>query len=185
MSRALIAAIVAAVLIFSGLLWLVWKKRRRSTVGRALAAIAVAHIRDVVVPDGIDGEIHIEHLLLTTRGVLVLDVKSYEGVIFASDRMDQWTVMGPAGRSAFNNPLPSLYDRVAAVRQLVRDIEVAGYDVFPSNADFSKGRPADIMMPEDLLGSFAKPEKAELSRMTEAFWPHWERISSVAKPASL
>ena len=185
MSTGLIAAIAAAALVLAVLLWLLLLRRRRSsTLRSALAAIAVEHIEDVVVPDGIDGEIHIEHLLLTARGVLVLNVKFYEGVIFAGDRMEQWTVIGPGGRSTFNNPLPSLYDRVAAVRQLIRDVNVTGYVVFPSSADFTKGRPADVMLPEDLQGAYAKPDKAELGRVTEAFAPHWELIRRAARPAS-
>ena len=184
MSTGLIAGIVAAVLLVGIFILVLVKRRRRSTIASALAAIAVEHIENVVVPDDIDGEIHIEHLLLTRRGVLVLDVKAYEGVVFAGDRMDQWTAIGPDGRSAFRNPLPSLYDRVAAVRQLVRDIEVTGFVVFPSGADFSKGRPSDVTLPEDLLEAYAKPDKAELGRLIEAFAPQWDVIRQTARSAS-
>jgi hypothetical protein len=184
MSTGSIAAIVAAAVILTALLWLLLRRRRRSTVRNALAAIAVEHIEDIVVPDGIDGEIHIEHLLLTSRGVLVLNVKTYDGIIFAGDRMEQWTVIGAGGRSTFNNPLPSLYDRVAAVRQIIRDVDVTGYVVFPSSADFTKGRPADVMLPEDLQSAYAKPDKTELGRVTEAFAPHWEILRNAARPAT-
>jgi hypothetical protein len=184
MSAELIAGIVAAALALAVLLWLLLRRRRRSTIRSALAAVAIEHIRDVVVPDGIDGEIHIEHLLLTARGVLVLNVKTYDGVVFAGDRLDQWTAIGAGGRSTFNNPLPSLYDRVAAVRQIIRDVDVTGYVVFPSSADFSKGRPADVMLPEDVQSAYAKPDKAALGRVTEAFAPQWEVIRSAARPAT-
>jgi hypothetical protein len=123
-------------------------------------------------------------LLLTAHGVLVIIVKTYDGVVFAGDKLDQWTAVGPGGRSTFNNPLPNLYDRVAAVRLLVRDVDVAGFVVFPSSADFSKGRPADVMLPEDLQEAFGKPDKPELGRVREAFAPHWEVIRSAAKPAA-
>jgi len=185
MNPVLIAVITAAVLLLALLLWLVWRRSRRSTIRKSLAAIAIAQIDDVVVPDGMEGEIHIEHLLLTRNGVLVLNVKHYEGVVFASDKMDQWTVMGPDGRLAFNNPLPALYDRVAAVRQLVRDIDVTGFVVFPSGADFSKGRPGDVMLPEDLVAAYAKPDKADLGRLVDAFSSQWEVLSQATKPASL
>jgi hypothetical protein len=130
------------------------------------------------------GEIHIEHLLLTTRGILIINVKRYEGVIFAGDRMDQWTAMGPKGRSVFPNPLGTLYDRVAAVRQLVRDVDVAGFVLFPALADFSKGRPDEVLLPDDLLTAYAKPDKAEIGKLTEAFAPHWEKIRAATRPAS-
>ena len=178
--------VVAAVVVLIGIAGLlIWRKRRgRVTVHSALKAIAVDRLEDILVPDGMGGEIHIEHLILTTRGILVINIKQYEGVIWASDRMDQWTAMGREGRSTFRNPLPTLYDRVAAVRQVVRDVDVAGYVLFPAHADFSKGRPADVMLPDDLIAGFGKPEQADLARLIEAFEPYWEKIRGAVKPAS-
>lgn len=164
--------------------WLWRRRRRRSTVDTALATIAVKRLRDVLVPDGMGGEIHVEHLLLTARGILVVNIKPYTGVIFASDRMDQWTAIGPKGRSTFPNPLGSLYDRIAAVRQLVRDVDVAGFVVFPSLADFTKGRPADVCLPEDLLENFARSSETDPGRVTSSFEPHWEKIANSVRPAS-
>ena len=180
----IIGLTTAVVVLLAVLLMLWWKRRNRSTIGDALKAIAVSHIEDILVPDGMGGEIHVEHLLLTTQGILILDVKRYEGVIFASDRMDQWTVIGAAGRSTFPNPLGSLYDRIAAVRQLVRDIDVSGYVVFPTLADFSKGRPADVRLPDDLLEDYGKPEPGDVARLTEAFAPHWEKIRAACQSAA-
>jgi len=184
-SGTIVAGIVVALALLAIGAWFFWKRRQHSTIGQSLAAIAIEHLEDVVIPDGMEGEIHIEHLLLTRRGVLVLNIKSYEGVVFAADKLDQWTVIGPAGRLAFNNPLPSLYDRVAAVRQLLRDIEVAGFVVFPAGADFSKGRPDDVILPEDLIAAYAKPEKADLGRLIDAFGPHWEALRAATRPASM
>ena len=185
MNRTAIGGIAAAVLVLivAGF-WLWLRSRRRSTVETTLAAISLERLRDVFIPDGMGGEIHIEHLLLTVRGVLVVNVKPYVSVVFASDRMDQWTAIGPKGRSVFPNPLSALYDRVAAVRQLVRDIEVAGFVVFPSLADFSKGRPDDVRLPEDLLADYARTNEADPGRVTGAFAPHWEKIVAAAKPAA-
>ena len=179
-----VAIVAAGLVALIGLLWLWRRSRRRSTVETALAAIAVERLRDVLVPDGMGGEIHVEHLLLTTRGILVINVKPYEGVIFASDRMDQWTVMGSTGRSGFPNPIGSLYDRVAAVRQLIREIDVAGYVVFPSKADFSKGRPADVRLPEDLLQVYGKDEPGERGPQVDALIPHWEKLRDAVRPAA-
>lgn len=164
---------------------IVWLRRRgRSSIDDALAAIAIRSVHDVVVPDGMGGEIHIEHLLLTSKGILVIDVKRYEGVVFASERMDEWSAIGREGRSAFQNPLPNLYNRVAAVRQIVRDIEVRGLLVFPPKADFSKGCPKDVMLPADLLEHYSKPERGELGRVTEAFEPYWETIQNGVRSAT-
>lgn len=184
MNRTLDVVLVAlAALLLAAFAFVWWRRRKRSSIRDALSAIAVERVEHVLVPDGMGGEIHIEHLVLTTRGILVLDVKPYDGVIFASDRMDQWTAMGANGRSTFPNPLGSLYDRVAAVSQLVRDVEVKGFVVFPPQADFSKGRPADVSLPDDLVAQYAKPDKDEIARRIEAFAPYWEKIRAAVQPA--
>jgi hypothetical protein len=185
MNIAVIGGLALALLaLFLAGIWFWRRSRRRSTVETALAAISLERLGDIFIPDGMGGEIHIEHLLLTVRGVLIVNVKHYVGVVFASDRMDQWTAIGPKGRSVFPNPLSSLYDRIAAVRQLVRDIDVAGCVVFPSLADFSKGRPADVRLPEDLLALYAQTEDEDPDRVKGAFAPHWEKIVAAARSAA-
>ena len=72
--------------------------------------------------------IHIDHLLLTPRGILVLDTRRVAGLIFGGDQMSDWTVMGRS-RFTFDNPQPALYDRIAAVKALAGD--------FPSRAGCS------------------------------------------------
>lgn len=185
MDPVIVGAISFASVMAAGLIvWLWIRRRRRSSIRDAIAAVAIDRLDDVLVPDGMGGEIHLEHLLLTTRGILVINVKRYEGVIFASERMDQWTAIGSDGRSTFRNPLASLYDRVAAVRGLVRDIEVFGHLLFPSQADFSKGRPQDVILPEDLVRTYAKPDQGGVGQVNEAFEPLWERIRQAVRPAS-
>jgi hypothetical protein len=173
-----------AVVVVGLLVWLWLRRRHGSSARDAIAAVAIERLDDVLVPDGMGGEIHLEHLLLTARGILVFNVKHFRGVIFASERMDQWTAIGPDGRSTFKNPLASLYDRVAAVRGLVRDIEVTGFLLFPSQADFSKGRPGDVILPEDLVRSYAKPDKGGIGQVYEAFQPLWDRVCQSVRPAS-
>ena len=177
-----VVALVAGLGALFGLRW--WRQRQRPSIESALRAIGVEHLRDVLVPDGMGGEIHVEHLILTARGIVVVDVKRYQGVIFASDRMDQWTSIGPDGRSTFQNPIGTLYDRVAAVRQLVRDVDVAGFVLFPPAADFSKGQPKDVVLPDDLVERYAKPEREQIGKLNDAFAPHWEKIRQAVRPAS-
>jgi hypothetical protein len=179
------AALAAAFVVVIALLgwWLGWFRRRGPLLGRALQEVAIDRIQDVLVPDGMGGQIHIEHLLLTANGLVVVDVKEFEGTIFASDRMEEWTVIGKQGRYTFPNPLGTLYDRVAALRQLSRDLPVDGHVLFAPGADFSKGRPKDVVLPAELLSHYRKPEAAELERLQAAFGPHWDRLKSVLEPA--
>jgi len=165
------------------LLWL-WLRRhnRADGVEKRFRAIAVDALVDVVVPNGMGGEIHLDHVLLTARGLVVLDIKDVRGVVFASDRMDDWTVMGDDRRFTFANPQAALYDRVAAVRSVVPDVPVAGHVLFSDHADFSKGTPREVIQPKGLLELYRKPLKDELRTLVDAFRPHWERLKEESVP---
>jgi len=111
-----------------------------------------------------------------------LDIKVVRGIVFASDRMDDWTVMAKDGRYTFANPQPALYDRVAAVRSVVPDVPVAGHVLFDAQADFSKGIPKEVIQPPELLELYKKPAKDELRTLVDAFRPHWERLKEESVP---
>ena len=176
------------ILIVSGLLLLIllgWWLSRRSRSGQVekrFRSIAVDALVDVIVPNGMGGEIHLDHVLLTARGLVVLDIKDVSGTVFASDRMDDWTVMGNNNRFTFANPQPALYDRVAAVRSVVPDVPVAGHVLFNDHADFSKGTPREVVQPKGLLELYRKPPKEELRSLVDAFQPHWERLKEESVP---
>lgn len=178
-----VAVGVAAAVALSVAGVLAWR-RRVSRPEYALKKIAVDDLRGVLVPNGMGGHIHVDYLLLTAQGVLVIDVKEVEGVVFASDRMTDWTVIGRRGRFSFRNPQSHLYDRVAAVRQVIKDVPVAGHVLFAAGADFSKGRPKDVLLPGELLQRYAKPDAGELERAMTAFAPYWEKIREAVTPAS-
>ena len=178
----LVGAFVAAAIAVAALLYLRWRKRG-PPLAQALHSVAIERLHNVLVPDGMGGQIQIEHLLLTANGLVVVDVKAFEGTIFASDRMEEWTVIGREGRFTFPNPQSTLYDRVAALRQLVRDVPVVGHVLFAPGADFSKGRPRDVVLPAELIERYRKPERADVERLMDAFAPHWDQVKSATKPA--
>jgi Nuclease-related domain len=179
----IVAAGLVGVVVVAAAVWF-WLRRRGPVIAQALQSVAIDRMRDVLVPDGMGGQIQIEHLLLTGNGLVVLDVKEFEGIIFASDRMAEWTVMGKKGRFTFPNPLGTLYDRVAAVKQLVRDVPVTGFVLFGAGADFSKGRPKDVLLPSELVDRFRKPERADLERLLDAFAPHWDLVKAAVEPVT-
>ncbi len=120
------------------------RARRRALLSR-LERIAFEAVHQVLVPDGMGGFIHIDHLLLTPRCVLVLDTRRVAGLIFGGDQMSDWTVMGRR-RYTFDNPQPALYDRIAAVKALVGDVPVEGRLVFSNVGKFTKGIPKYVLM---------------------------------------
>ncbi len=174
-----IGALVALV-VLSG--WLYWRRRRGPELKQAIESVAIERLQNVLVPDGMGGHIQVEHLLLTGQGFVIIDAKSFAGTIFASERMAEWTVIGKQGRFTFPNPLGTLYDRVAALRQLVRDVPVAGYVLFAGGADFTKGRPRDVLSAAELVERYRRPEREDLERLLVAFSPHWDRVKAAIEP---
>ena len=178
-----IAGAIAALLALVALLsWLLWRRRGGPELKQALEAVAIERLQNVLLPDGMGGHIQVEHLLLTSQGLVVIDAKSFSGTIFASERMEEWTVIGKQGRFTFPNPLGTLYDRVAALRQLVREVPVAGHVLFAGSADFSKGRPRDVLSANELVERYRRPEKEDLERLLVAFAPHWDRVKAAIQP---
>lgn len=177
------AAIGAGLLLIVVGAWLLWRRNRGPELARALEAVAIDRLQNVLVPDGMGGHIQVEHLLLTGHGLIVIDAKPFVGTIFASERMADWTVIGKQGRFTFPNPLGTLYDRVAALKQLVRDVPVAGHVLFAGAADFTKGRPRDVLSSAELVERYRRPDQAELERLLVAFAPHWDRVKAAIEPA--
>ncbi len=121
------------------------RSRRKALLSR-LDRIAYEAAHQVLVPDGMGGFIHVDHLLLTPRGLLVLDTRRVPGLIFGGDQMSDWTVMGRGRRYTFDNPQPALYDRIAAVKALVGEFPVEGRLLFSNLGKFTKGMPKYVMM---------------------------------------
>jgi hypothetical protein len=147
------------------------RARRRALLAR-LERLAFEAAHQVLVPDGMGGFIHIDHLLLTPRGVLVLDTRRVAGLIFGGDQMSDWTVMGRGRRYTFDNPQPALYDRIAAVKALVGDVPVEGRLVFSNAGKFTKGFPKWVLMLDGIEVEFpvvdrgmkSSPEFAEFAQ---------------------
>src|SRR5208282_6785135 len=137
----LLAMCLAAAAALAGLfmLWR-WERRRRARAARAAAVTrcGVEFLRDVLVPDGQGSALHVDFLLLTGRGVVVIDLRDVAGNIFGGDQMSDWTVMQRAHRFTFVNPQPGLYDRIAAVRALAPELPVEGRIVFTPRGRFPK-----------------------------------------------
>lgn len=156
-------------------------KARR--LAKVLGAIAFDRVDRLIIPSADEGEIQIDHLLLTSEGLLIVDIKDVNGAVFGSDKMQDWTVISDDHRFTFSNPQHALYDRIAAVRQIVRQVPVAGRILFLDGAEFTKGVPGMVSTLDDLLNEFAEKDRAVAKVKVEAFKPHWDLIRDKAVAA--
>ncbi len=168
---------VAIVLLVA--LW-IWRRRVLRSLSRRLDQVSIDSLSNILIPNGEGGEIHIEHALLTGRGVIIIDIKDIEGNVFGSDSMQDWTVISDKRRFTFSNPQPALYDRLAAVARLIPDVPVTGYVAFTSHADFKKGCPTNVILLDDLLDDLRAEKKDAQGPAVDAFYPHWDRLRDEA-----
>jgi hypothetical protein len=177
----------AALLLLGGGYWGVRAYQRRSRRAALLARlerVAFESAHQVLVPDGMGGFIHIDHLLLTPRGVLVLDTRRVAGLIFGGDQMDDWTVIGRGRRYTFDNPQPALYDRIAAVKALVGEVPVEGRLVFSNAGKFTKGFPKWVLMLDGIEVDFPVVDRGMKSSPEFAgFADAWSRLLTQLRPS--
>ena len=164
------------------LIWLVVKVVRRTSGGleHALAEISFDRIEGLVIPSADEGEILVDYLLLTSQGLLILEVKDVQGTLFGGDKLQDWTAITNERRFTFANPQPALYDRIAAVRQIVREVPVSGRILFLDGGEFTKGTPGLVSNLTQLVEEFGEPDKKAAKFKIDAFKPHWELIRKEA-----
>lgn len=159
------------------------RRARRKQLLARLDRIAYESAHQVLVPDGMGGYIHIDHLLLTPRGLLVLDTRRVAGLIFGGDQMSDWTVIGRR-RFTFDNPQPALYDRIAAVKAMVGDFPVEGRLLFSNIGKFTKGMPKYVMMLDGIEVEFPQVDRSlRGSEALEPFAQVWSRVVAQLKPS--
>ena len=168
------------------IVWLIVKIIRRKSGGleHALAEISFDRIEGLVIPSADEGEILVDYLLLTSQGLLILEVKDVQGTLFGGDKLQDWTVITNDRRFTFSNPQPALYDRIAAVKQIVREVPVAGRILFLDGAEFTKGTPGLVSNLTQLVEEFGEPDKKAAKFKIDAFKPHWELIRKEALDSS-
>jgi hypothetical protein len=184
----LILTLVVAVFVAALLFYLSRALRRRGEAKRlhqGIVSVSLEYLHNVLVPDGNGTALHIDYLLLTSRGVVVVDLRDVRGNIFGGDQMTQWTVMNGAHRATFQNPQHALYDRVAAVRALAGELPVEGRVLFTRRARFPKGLPRWTLIVDALRSDFPQVDSDAARAWIERYRNEWQAISAAVSPSPL
>ncbi|HXW74727.1 MAG TPA: nuclease-related domain-containing protein [Steroidobacteraceae bacterium] len=179
--------LIACALVLGFALALLWRWYRRYRARRALRTAVTSsssdHLMDSLVPDGMGGAFHVDYLLLTMRGVVVIDLRDVKGNIFGGDQMAEWTVMDGPRRFTFTNPQGALYDRVAAVKAVAGDVPVEGRIVFTRRGTFPKGLPKWTLMLDALRSEFPAAEFETPADTAMRYREGWQRLREAVKPS--
>ncbi len=182
-------AIVAGVLVAGAAAAGIWAWRRhraRRALLDRIESIAAAYLQDVVLPDGAGGWFHVDFLLLTGLGLVVVDLRDVPGMIFGSEQMTEWTVMHKSRRYTFPNPLGPLYDRMAVVRALVgENVPVEGRVVFTDRGSFPKGHPRPVTRLASLATEIPPLAIAGRDELLARLAPAWAQVKAASSPSPL
>ena len=170
----LLAAVLATVIVVLVLLFLFrtrlknWRQER--LIRKVLRRLGVQSMENIHLPDGMGGEVTIEYLLLGRDAILVIGAMRFEGLIFGSPHIDQWTQVINRRSYKFDNPDQNLQYQVNAVRLIAPDVKVRGWHLFGHGAKFLRGKPDNILQPGDVKSLPARPRRGDIPQPLRAAW---------------
>ncbi len=117
-----------------------------------------------------DSTTQIDHILVSSYGVFVIETKNYKGWIFANPKHETWTQVLFKAKFKFQNPIHQNHRHVVAVRELLDFLPqeaVKSVVVFSGDAEFKTDMPKSVFtlpMLIEYLGS-CKQELLSLNRV--------------------
>jgi len=134
--------------VLAGLLTVLIKWKRPTWVGRRGEKIVSRKLFELnpekyttlnnllVLSQGSVGTAQIDHVVVSSFGIFVIETKNYTGWIFGNAYQQHWTQVIYRYKKQFFNPLRQNYGHIKAIEQLVRphypNIPIIGFVAFPS-----------------------------------------------------
>lgn len=146
------------------------KYREERRIRKTIQLLGRDSLHDVLIPDGLGGKAYIEHLLLTPMGILVIMVRRYRGVIFAADKIDQWTQVVGKRSYKFPNPLHLLEMELSAVKSIIPKMAVLGHVVFSGDSQFPKGKPDNVSLLSQVKNELAEKYQGDVPATLQEAW---------------
>lgn len=125
-------------------------------IQRVLKARSADILHDFILPGAYGGLVKIDHAILTAGGVLCIQTKHYNGIVFGEEDEPQWTNVDGTLRRRFLNPLIQNEGRTRALQNVVPDVPVDNLVVFTGNVDFPTPPPGNVIRVEQLDSFIAK-----------------------------
>lgn len=159
---------------------------------KIIESLGVKYLHNAVFPDGIDGLVFIDYLILAPSGFIVLDVNHIEGLLFGGETVDQWSQVVNNKTYKFNNPL---YANQQKCQAIIWNIEqhagnenkpdwqnhqhIHGWVTFTNAGNFPKGIPSQVSMIDELkqnLGELITSNQTVSSELNEM----WDQLHNIS-----
>lgn len=136
-----------------------WRMRR------ALHKLSPDVLHDFILPGAYGGLAKIDHAVLTAGGILCIQCKHYNGIVFGAQDEAQWTNVDGTQRRRFLNPLIQNEGRSRALQKVVPDVPVSNLVVFTGSVEFTSAPPKNVIHIRDIQSFIDKfvfgPSKVE------------------------
>jgi hypothetical protein len=134
-------------------------------VRRALARRSPDVLHDFILPGAYGGLAKIDYAILTAGGILCIQTKHFNGIVFGGEDEAQWTNVDGVRRRRFLNPLIQNEGRTRALQNIVPDVPVENLVIFTGSVEFTSARPKNVIHVRELESFVAKhvfgPSKIE------------------------
>ena len=131
----------------------------------ALAKRSKDVLHDFILPGAYGGLAKIDHAILTAGGILCIQTKHFNGIVFGGEDEAQWTNVDGVHRRRFLNPLIQNEGRTRAIQKVVPDVPVENLVIFTGSVEFTSAPPKNVIHVRDLESHIAKhvfgPSKIE------------------------
>ncbi len=134
-------------------------------IRRALEKKSKDVLHDFMLPGAYGGIARIDHAIMTAGGILCIQTKHYNGIVFGEPDEPQWTNVDGVTRRRFLNPLIQNEGRTRALQNVVPEVPVANLVVFTGSVEFTSAPPRNVIRVNQLESFIAKfvfgPSKVE------------------------
>jgi len=137
----------------------------RFRIRAALAKRSKDVLHDFILPGAYGGLAKVDHAILTAGGILCIQTKHFNGIVFGGEDEAQWTNVDGVHRRRFLNPLIQNEGRTRAIEKVVPDVPVENLVVFTGSVEFTSAPPKNVIHVRNLESYIAKhvfgPSKIE------------------------
>jgi len=134
-------------------------------IRKALAKRSPDVLHDFILPGAYGGLAKIDHAILTAGGILCIQTKHCNGIVFGGEDEAQWTNVDGVHRRRFLNPVIQNEGRTRALRKVVPDVPVENLVIFTGSVEFTAAPPKNVIHVDKLESFVAKhvfgPSKVE------------------------
>jgi len=101
-----------------------------------------------------DGTTQVDHILVSTKGIFIIETKNYSGWIFGDEKSPVWTQVVYRTKNKFQNPIRQNYKHVKAIQHLLDFLpkeHIHSIVVFTGSGEFKTPIPKGVVYQSKLV----------------------------------